>query len=56
MKDSQIHILQVMTAHLSAWTIFMSHVNELLTTVSLVLASAYTIYKFVKDHRSDKNT
>ena len=48
------HIIQVAGANVAALSITLSHVNDLLTTISLVLASSYTIYKLVKEWKTKK--
>jgi flagellar biogenesis protein FliO len=48
------HVAQVVGANAAAWSVAFSHINEALTALSLVLASAYTIYKFIQDHRRKK--
>jgi hypothetical protein len=49
MKDSLIHIAQVVGANTAALTVALSNINALLTTISLILATIYTIYKFFKE-------
>lgn len=49
MKDTTTHIAQVVGANAAAWSLTFTHINELLTSISLVLATAYTIYKFIKE-------
>jgi hypothetical protein len=49
-----VHIAQVIGANASAWTIAFTHLNEALTALSLALASAYTVYKFVGEIRKKK--
>ena len=46
-KDS----LQVAGANGAAVTIFFSHINEALTTISLLTAIAFTLYKFYKEQK-----
>lgn len=57
-QDTTItHIAQVIAVNASAVSIAFAHINELLTTLSLTLACAYTIYKWIKDHskKEDKD-
>lgn len=49
MRDTTIHIAQVVGANAAAWTVALQDINTLLTTISVVLASAYTVYKFIKE-------
>ncbi|MCD6017291.1 MAG: hypothetical protein K0S53_412 [Bacteroidetes bacterium] len=49
------HIVQVVGANVAALSITLSQINDLLTTLSLVLASSYTVYKLVKDLRKKKD-
>ena len=44
MKDT----IQVMVANTTGIGISLSNINELLTLISLSLAIAFTIYKFIK--------
>ena len=46
--------LQVMTANGSAIGLNLTSCNEILTFISLVLAIAFTIYKFTKDAQKEK--
>ena len=56
MNDStSVHIIQVVGANAAALGITITHVNEMLTALSLALATAYTVYKFVKDLRKKNN-
>jgi hypothetical protein len=50
------HIAQVLAVNISALTITLSEINGFLTTLSLTLASAYTIYKFFKEFRNRDNS
>jgi hypothetical protein len=52
MRDTTAHVAQVIGAHAAAWSVALSNINTALTALSLVLASAYTIYKFFKDHKA----
>ncbi len=49
------HICQVVGANVAAVTIALTNINQMLTTLSLVLASAYTIYKFIIEFKNRKN-
>ena len=50
------HIIQVVGANVAALSITLSKINDLLTTLSLVLASGYTVYKILKEWKTkDKN-
>lgn len=42
MKDSTTHIIQVVGANAAALGITFSQINEMLTALSLTLATAYT--------------
>ncbi len=55
MKDSTTHIIQVIGANAAALGVTFSHINELLTSISLTLATAYTIYKFIKEINTKNN-
>jgi hypothetical protein len=46
-----IHISQVAGINLTAITITLSETNEVLKTISLIAAIAYTVYKFVKEFK-----
>ena len=58
MQDTHSHtltsILQVVGANAAALGITFSQINEMLTALSLMLASAFTIYKFFKEIKSKK--
>ena len=54
MKDTTVHIAQVVGANAAAWTITFSSINELLTAISLCAATSYTIYKFIKEWKAKK--
>ena len=47
--------LQVMTANGSAIGLNLTSCNEILTFISLLLAITFTIYKFSKDAKKEKN-
>jgi len=46
-----LDITKVGAATIAATTVTIADVNRYLTTVSLLLAISYTIYKFIKDRR-----
>lgn len=50
MKDS----LAVFGLNVPGWTMFFTNINELLTSVSVVLATSYTLYKFITDIKAKK--
>jgi hypothetical protein len=54
MKDTTINVVKVVGVNAAALSNMFTHVNEVLTAISLTLASAYTIYKFVKDWQNGK--
>ena len=47
--NAGIEIAKVVGANATAWSIALTNVNALLTTISLVLASAFTIVKIIKE-------
>jgi hypothetical protein len=52
MKDSYFtHILQVIGLNTAAITISLTEINQMLTTLSLTVAIAYTIWKGLKEFR-----
>lgn len=58
MKDSTntiINIAKVVGVNASAISVSLASVNQLLTTISVSLATIYTIYKFIKDIKTKKN-
>ena len=55
MKKEVADSIQVMTANGSAIGLKLTSCNELLTFVSLILAIVFTIYKFTKDAKKEKN-
>lgn len=55
MKKEVADSIQVMTANGSAIGLNLTSCNEVLTFISLVLAIAFTIYKFTKDAKKAKN-
>lgn len=55
MKKEVVDTIQVMTANGSAIGLNLTSCNEVLTFISLVLAIGFTIYKFTKDAKKEKN-
>tara|TARA_R100001530_G_C4254999_1_gene138902 strand:+ start:327 stop:494 length:168 start_codon:yes stop_codon:yes gene_type:complete len=55
MKKEIGDTIQVMTANGSAIGLNLTSCNELLTFISLILAIVFTIYKFTKDAKKEKN-
>ena len=51
-----VHIAKVVSANVAAWTVALTNLNSLLTTISILLATSYTIYKFVKEIKSNKKS
>jgi hypothetical protein len=48
------HIIQVVGANAAALGITFASINEMLTALSLTLATGYTLYKWIKDLSSKK--
>ncbi len=48
-NDTTINIIKVVGTNAAAFGVTLSQINEALTALSLTLATAYTIYKFIKD-------
>ena len=48
MKDTIEDTIQVGVANAGAISISLAEINEVLTTVSLVIAISFSIYKFIK--------
>jgi len=55
MKKEVIDSIQVLTANGSAIGLNITSCNEVLTLISLVLAIVFTIYKFSKSAKKEKN-
>ena len=49
MKDTVIHVAQVAGVNIAAWAITFGEINQLLTTVSLLSAIIFTLYKLYKE-------
>ncbi len=49
------HIAQVVGVNAAAVSVAFTNINELLTTLSLVLASGYTLYRWFKDLKKKKS-
>ena len=54
LKTTIAHISQVIGVNASAVGVALSHINEMLTTLSLTLATGFTIYKMIKEWKSNK--
>ena len=54
MKDSTIQVAQVIGANATAWAVALNNINVLLISISTVLATAFTIYKWVKALKENK--
>lgn len=48
-KTAVVHVAQVVGANATAWGLAITEINGLLTSISLVLATSFTIYKFIKE-------
>jgi hypothetical protein len=54
MKDSIIHVAQVAGVNATAWLITFGEINQLLTTLSLLSAIIFTLYKLYKEIKRNK--
>jgi len=50
------HILQVLGVNTTALTLTIANINGILTTISLILAIGYTLYKIRKEIKNKKGT
>ena len=50
-KHTIATVAQVVGANAAAWSMAFTNINGLLTSISLVLASTFTLYKFIKEFK-----
>ena len=50
------HIAQVVSANAAAWGIALTNLNTVLTTLSITLATSYTIYKWFKELKNKQGS
>jgi len=51
MKMTHKNTIEVLAANAISWTFTIADVNDILTTISLILAIGFTLYKFFQEKK-----